>query len=261
MNIFLNGGSVDGKPLYNFEDPSYQEKLQFYFLLISLICLPILLFPKPIITYFQHAKAHKHEAQGTPGKNTTVYAHAHNHDSHDAHDALVINNNYKRLINEDGEDAQNHIELQDFKKAGRSDKKANDVHAGSSSAHNKEEEQHGFGDLFVHQSIETIEFTLGSISNTASYLRLWALSLAHAQLAKVFFDKSLLGFIHQGSLIMVIIGFFIFANITFFVLMCMDLMECFLHTLRLHWVEFQNKFFKADGRKFNPYDFSTLLEL
>lgn len=103
--------------------------------------------------------------------------------------------------------------------------------------------------------IETIEFTLGSVSNTASYLRLWALSLAHGQLSRVFLNM-IFGFTIEDSTsifkstIIIIFGFIFFFLVTVGVIMLMDTMECFLHALRLHWVEFQNKFFKGDGVAF-----------
>lgn len=91
--------------------------------------------------------------------------------------------------------------------------------------------------------IETIEFVLGSISNTASYLRLWALSLAHGQLSKVFLELIFKWAITDSknvviSFIAIVIGFVFFAFVTIAVILLMDFMECFLHGLRLHWVEF-----------------------
>ena len=125
-------------------------------------------------------------------------------------------------------------------------------------SHGAEEEDHGFGEILIHQAIETIEFVLGMVSNTASYLRLWALSLAHSELATVFWDKCMLSSLGVNWFA-TYIGFGLFAGVTFAVLLMMDVLECFLHALRLHWVEFQSKFYKADGIRFTPYSFKQII--
>jgi len=136
--------------------------------------------------------------------------------------------------------------------------RAHEDHHHDDEEHGDGEEDHGFGEIIIHQAIETIEFVLGMVSNTASYLRLWALSLAHSELATVFWEKAMLSTLNV-NFFATFIGFGIFAGVTFGVLLMMDVLECFLHALRLHWVEFQNKFFKADGVRFAPYSFKQVI--
>lgn len=127
------------------------------------------------------------------------------------------------------------------------------------------EHEEGASDVLIFQMIETIEFVLGTISNTASYLRLWALSLAHQQLALVFYSQTIVRALEvsDNTALVAVVLFFVFALfavITFGVILCMDLLEVSLHALRLQWVEFQNKFFKGDGHKFSPLDFLSVIK-
>lgn len=122
------------------------------------------------------------------------------------------------------------------------------------------DEEFEFSEIFVHQLIHTIEFVLGAVSNTASYLRLWALSLAHSELSSVFYDKVLLLAWGYNNVIILIVGIIVFVFATVGVLLVMETLSAFLHALRLHWVEFQNKFYLGDGYKFHPFSFALLDE-
>jgi V-type H+-transporting ATPase subunit a len=114
-------------------------------------------------------------------------------------------------------------EFQKFPSEGEGDKaKEGLLQEEEAEHHGGHEDDHGgIGEIFIHQVIETIEFVLGSISNTASYLRLWALSLAHAQLAKVFFEKCLLGSIHESSPIGVSFYYLCFLDYFWILLFCL----------------------------------------
>mmetsp|Transcript_32649 Transcript_32649/g.74017 ORF Transcript_32649/g.74017 Transcript_32649/m.74017 type:complete len:848 (+) Transcript_32649:139-2682(+) len=126
----------------------------------------------------------------------------------------------------------------------------------------EDEEEFDFSEIMIHQVIWTIEYVLGTVSHTASYLRLWALSLAHQQLSVVFFSMTLLGGMGLSFPLNVISIYFTFAAwfaVSVMVLLGMDTLECFMHTLRLHWIEFQTKFYEGGGYYFVPFCHKTIL--
>lgn len=124
---------------------------------------------------------------------------------------------------------------------------------------------HGVGsngilECFVITLIEVIEFTLSALSHTASFLRLWALSLAHSQLSHVLYDQLFVLTLKMGPFPF-FIGFAAWAGGTVAIIMGMESFSSLLHGIRLMWVEFSSKFYSGTGYEFKPVSFEREFKL
>ncbi|KYK55678.1 vacuolar ATP synthase 98 kDa subunit [Drechmeria coniospora] len=226
--MFLQPGTLDMR-LYG-----GQEYVQVVLLLLAFAQVPILLFLKPFYLRWEHNRA---RAKGYRGLGETSRVSALDPDDEDT--GLI--NGRGNSFDEDGEGV-------------------------AMISQNIDEDEHGefdFSEVMIHQVIHTIEFCLNCVSHTASYLRLWALSLAHQQLSVVLWDMTLGPALKTPGVvgvIMIVVCFYMWFFLTIAILVCMEGTSAMLHSLRLAWVESFSKFAEFAGWPFAPFSFDTLLE-
>lgn len=247
----------------------YQPVVQGIILVLLAICVPVMLFCKPVIITVQRTTARKKNAHKYYQNAEKEMTNAINHDYVDKED-VENNSNAPNASNSAIHKRSTKLTSNTTSKTYLpKERKANEhemeAHLLSSPSEHFDDPhaEEELGAIWIEQLIETIEFILGLISNTASYLRLWALSLAHQQLSTVFFEQTILTALRRetfiGVLISLLIWIQLFTVLTLAVIVFMDSLECFLHSLRLQWVEFQNKFYKGDGIPFKPFNIKTIL--
>lgn len=224
--MFLSPGTID-VPLY-----AGQGFVQTVLLLVALVCVPWMLCMKPYILWKKHQKI---AAQGYAQIGANGGFHDDETDLNDGANGFTAG----RLSGDEPATDNAHEEMN--QEHVRSLLTAVPVSSGTTTdlIWSYQGEEFEFGEIAIHQVIHTIEFCLGCISNTASYLRLWALSLAHAQLSEVLWSMTIKNaFYFEGALgvVFLTIMFAAWFSLSIAILIVMEGLSAFLHALRLHWV-------------------------
>lgn len=100
--------------------------------------------------------------------------------------------------------------------------------------------------------IHSVEYLLDVVAHPVSYLRLWALALAHEQMSEVTWSMLLGGGNLTAPFLALLVRAILMCLVTLFVLVAMEGFTVCLHALRLQWIEFGSKFVDGDGQSFQP---------
>lgn len=167
--MFLSPGTIDD-PLY-----SGQAFVQTVLLLVALVSVPWMLLTKPYLLWKKNKKIVE---QGYTALGGAV-------------GGRVYDDEYNEDEEGPDRDAHPNARVSSAEANGNTNSGAGQTNGGHEEMDTDHKDEFDMGEIAVHQVIHTIEFCLGCISNTASYLRLWALSLAHAQLSEVLWSMTI----------------------------------------------------------------------
>ncbi|KKA29098.1 hypothetical protein TD95_002789 [Thielaviopsis punctulata] len=240
--MFLQPGTLD-EQLY-----PHQAGVQVFLLLLAFSQVPIMLFLKPFYLRWEHNQA---RGQGYRGLDEQAHVSAldEDDDGQGVSSSSALMGSSHRSASEDEAFSEGATTMLS---PGGVDNDDDDEH-----------EEFEFSEVMIHQVIHTIEFCLNCVSHTASYLRLWALSLAHQQLSMVLWSMTLgpaLQTTGVVGVIMIVVCFYMWFFLTVAILVMMEGTSAMLHSLRLAWVESFSKFAEFGGWPFAPFSFTTLLE-
>ncbi|MCK5626104.1 hypothetical protein KAI11_04540, partial [Candidatus Bathyarchaeota archaeon] len=100
-----------------------------------------------------------------------------------------------------------------------------------------------------------VEVFAETLSHTLSYCRLMALGLVHSVMNSLFL---VLGGVEHGHFPLSSIPIIMLGTI---LVMTIEGLIVFVHTLRLHWIEWFSKFYAGEGIPFKPFTYkSTQIE-